>query len=139
MIIKDVGRARVTGRIDVAAGPQEHQVGLRLVAILVQPHRPLGQDDGIVAGRSDELASGASHTDAVAGPDRCHEDDLAVDELDAVAFREDAGVPHALVLVGREALSDEGGEHDSDLHSSPRCEGQADGFRPQRANRSWSY
>jgi hypothetical protein len=68
-------------------------------------------DDGIIASCPDQRTGRAAHAGNVPVADRRHQDDLAVDKLDAVALGQNTGLRHTVVLVGREALFDDGCAH----------------------------
>src|ERR1041384_8692925 len=60
----------------------------------------------------------AIDTRAMWRTDRAHDDDLAVDELDAVVLGEDTRLPHALIPVDRESPRPDLHSHAEDLATS---------------------
>src|SRR5207244_8810185 len=94
---ENVGRPGKTRGVEIWLRPQQDDIGLRLTE-LVEPHGPLHLHDSVVANSCDQRTSGAIHSRVVTRSDWSHGDDLAIDELDAVVFGEDAGLRLAVVV-----------------------------------------
>src|SRR5215207_910120 len=85
-------------RAPVIAGAEHREVGLRLGA-LVEPHRVLDADDGLVAHALHQQPGQRVDAREVPGAYGGHLDDLALYELDPVVLVEYPGLAHAVVLV----------------------------------------
>ena len=111
-----VRRPGVPLRVEVGAWLEDAQVRLRL-GPAAEDDRILNPHDRTPVKPAREERVQAVDTGRVSGADRAHADDLAFDELDAIVLREDAGLGHPVVLLGRERPPRDLGSH----RHSRRC------------------
>jgi hypothetical protein len=98
----DVPRLRSRVAIRHWARAEEGDVGLRL-GTFRQADRSLGPDYGSRTDTDDEDTHQGRDTGSMREADRCHLDDLTVEELHPVPRREDADLGHVQVLVHGES------------------------------------
>ena len=125
---QDIGQARVRRGIEVGARTQQGDIGLGLVEE-IEPDGVLRTNDGALAGTRDEVVKEPGDDCRVPGPATHLGHHLAVDELDAIVFAQDAGLAHLLVFVRGESPSSDFHDHG---HRSPAILTTACGLRASR-------
>jgi len=101
---QDVLGGRAAGGVEVGAGAQQDEIRLGLRAF-VEPHRILRADLGMMSQSLRKKGYQAFHRRGVPRANWAHLDDLAVEELHAVVFTENPGLPHTLIFVDRKTPS----------------------------------